>query len=278
MSTENAPENTPAVDYEKEARLQNWVPLEEFRGPKEDWIDAKDFVERGKQINPILRANNERLLRDLEKTKAQMEELRATTEEFKKFQKDAFDRKAKALQDEIVALREEKKRAISAGDGAKAVDIDDQIDALKEEQVSAKEAAKEAEKPAPKQETPVDPDLTQWMANNSWYARDRAMAEVANYEADKISRIYPELKGKAFLDKLDEALDQTFNPEKLGRQKKEKPRSPVMGASHENTPSRKSGERSFDDLPADAKAAYARFVKQGIKVTKESYVADYDWS
>jgi DNA repair exonuclease SbcCD ATPase subunit len=273
MSEEN---QTPEVDYEKEARLQNWVPQEDFRGPKEDWIPAKDFVERGKQINPILRANNERLMREIEKQKKQMEELRAATEEFKEFQKKAFEKKAETLTAEIEALREEKRKAISAGDGNKAVEIDDKIDALKDEKAQAAQDAKE--KPAPqKQEPQADPDLEKWVGENSWYKLDSAMAEVANAEAQKINRLYPDLRGKAFLDELDTRLEETFNPEKLGRKTKKTPRNPVEGATR-TAPTRDSGERTFDDLPADAKAAYHRFVKQGIKVTKEGYVADYDWS
>ena len=269
------PNDTPVIDYEKEARLQNWVPQEQFRGPKEDWIPAKDFVERGKQINPILRANNERLLREIEKQKVQMEELRAATEEFKEFQKKAFEKKAEALTSEIESLREEKRKAISAGDGNKAVELDDKIDALKEEKAQAKEDAKE--KPAPqKQETQADPDLERWVSDNNWYKLDTAMAEVANTEAQKINRLYPDLKGKAFLDELDSRLEETFTKEKLGRKTKEKPRNPVEGSSR-GAP-QGTGERTFDDLPADAKAAYHRFVKQGIKVTKEGYVKDYDWS
>ena len=267
----------PVVDYEKEARLQNWVPEEQFRGPKEDWIPAKEFVERGKQINPILRANNERLMREIEKQKQQMEELRATTEEFKEFQKKAYEKKAEALTSEIETLREEKRKAISAGDGNRAVDIDDQIDALKEEKAQAKEDAKEKQTPTPKAETQADPDLEKWVSDNNWYKLDTAMAEVANSEAQKINRLYPDLKGKAFLDELDSRLEETFNPEKLGRKTKQKPRSPVEGASS-SAPSKNSGEKTFDDLPADAKAAYHRFAKLGIKVTKEGYVADYDWS
>jgi hypothetical protein len=35
--------------------------------------------------------------------------------------------------------------------------------------------------------------------------------------------------------------------------------------------------RTFDDLPQEAKDAYARFAKQDKKFTKEDYLRDYIW-
>jgi hypothetical protein len=271
MSDDIKPD-VPAVDYEKEARLQNWVPKEEFRGNPDDWIEAKDFVERGKQINPILRANNERLLRELNQTKAQMEDLRATAEEFKKFQKESYEKKAAALESEITALREEKKRAISAGDGNKVLEIEDQIDSLKDEKAQAKEESKD--KPTPPPATQADPDLDAWVERNRWYASDKYMAEVANAEAAKIGKLYPELKGKAFLDKLDDALAETFLPEKLGR--KTKPFNPVEGAKPGGSSTNQTNGRDYGDLPPEAKAACDKFVKQKL-MTREQYLATYQW-
>lgn len=267
----------PVVDYEKEARQQNWVPKEEFRGNPDDWIEAKDFVERGKQINPILRANNERLLRELNQTKAQMDDLRATAEEFKKFQKDSYEKKAAALESEITSLREEKKRAISAGDGNKVLEIEDQIDSLKDEKSQAKEASKEQPKPTPPTPpTQQDPDLDAWVAKNSWYATDKYMAEVANQEAAKVGLLYPELKGKAFLAKLDEVLEETFLPEKLGRTKKQKPTNPVEGARPGGSSVNQTNGHDYGDLPQASKEACDRFVKQKL-LTREQYLATYEW-
>jgi len=265
----------PEVDYEKEARLQNWVPKEDYRGDATEWVDAKTFVERGKQINPILRANNERLMRELDKTKKQMDELRSATEEFKKFQKEQYDRKASDLEKQIIELREQKKQAISSGDGELAVTLDDKIDALKEEKAQAKEESKKEEKqPEPKQEE-LTPELSEWIGQNEWYKADVRMAALANEEAARINRLYPSLIGKAFLDKLDEALEQVFSLEKLGRKKKERPRNPVEGSKPNGNNS--SGKNSYENLPSEAKAACDRFVKQKL-MTREQYLEMYDWS
>ena len=73
-------------DYEAEAKIQGWVPQDEWKGSEAAWSPAEEFIHRGEQINPILRKNNERLLRELEATKKQMAEFKEAAEDFKKFQ------------------------------------------------------------------------------------------------------------------------------------------------------------------------------------------------
>jgi len=41
-------------------------------------------------------------------------------------------------------------------------------------------------------------------------------------------------------------------------------------------PTVSSGKKSYGNLPPEAKAACDKFVKQGL-MTKEAYVAEYDW-
>lgn len=265
-----APEVPPV---EAEARHQGWVPKEEFRGSEEDWIDADTFVKRGKEINPILKKNNERLLRELDSQKKQMEELRKATEEFKKFQKDQFEHKAVTLEAEIRDLKEQKRVAITQGDGDLAVNLDDKIDALKEEKQQAKEDSKEA--PAPQAvKTQEDPELSAWVEKNSWYKNDVRMAAATNVIAEDIHASKPWLKGAAFLAELDEALEGNFAPERLGRTTKKTVRSPVEGSTGGSSSS-VSGKQTYDKLPAEAKAACDMFVKQKL-ITRDQYLADYN--
>jgi len=68
---QEAPEVNPV---EEEARAQGWVGKDEFRGSDDDWVDADTFVKRGKEIMPILRKNNEKLLKELGEAKKAAEE------------------------------------------------------------------------------------------------------------------------------------------------------------------------------------------------------------
>lgn len=266
-------EQTEVSEIEQEARQQGWVPKEEFRGKDSDWIDAEIFVQRGKEINPILKKNNERLLREIESQKREMGELRAATEEFKKFQKEQYERKATALEGEIKNLREQKKQAISQGDGDLAVNLDDQIDALREEKAQAKVEAKETPPPAA-QQTSIDPEVTEWVSNNKWYSTDVRMAAAANVIAEDIKQSQPWLSGKEFLSELDKALEENFTSERLGRSARRKERSPVEGVSHGGTTTGRNSKQSYENLPADAKAACDTFVKQKL-MTREDYVKEF---
>lgn len=258
---------------EKEARQFGWVPKEEFRGNEDSWVDADVFVQRGKEINPILRKNNERLLRELEAQKQQMQELKATTEEFKKFQKEAFERKASEMESEIRTLREQKKTAIREGDGDLAVEIEDRIDYLKEQK--AEEASRQKTVEITQTTTPqsLPPEVQEWVDNNSWYTSDTKLRNAADSVAASLAQEQPWLKGAAFFKALDAELEATFSPEKLG--KRVKPRSPVESSTTttSRTTSKKNG---YDNLPADAKAACDKFVRQGL-MTKEEYVSSYEW-
>jgi hypothetical protein len=108
------------------------------------------------------------------------------------------------------------------------------------------------------------------MDNNTWFTTDIKMTRIADAIGASINAEYPNLRGQAFFDKLDEELAETF-PDKLGKQKRQ---SPVEG-NPQSRPAPKS-KKSYENLPADAKAACDKFVKQGF-MTKEQYVQDYEW-
>lgn len=259
------------VRLEKEARQFGWVPKEEFRGSEDVWVDADSFVKRGKEINPILRKNNERLLKELDSTKRQMAEFKEAADEFKQFQKESFDRRAAELNDEIQALKIQKREAISAGDGNLAGDLDDQLEVLK--QRHTEETTKKPEKQQQQQVQEPTPEVTAWVEDNDWYASNSRMRAATDAIATQLSKEQPWLTGRAFFDALDTELSNTFPADKLG--KRVKPRSPTEGSS---TSSSRSGgsQKTYSSLPADAKVACDKFVKQGL-MTKEEYVSSYEW-
>ena len=264
---------------EQDARLFGWVPKEEFRGSEETWVDAETFVKRGKEINPILRANNERLKKEMEaerkKHSDEINELKKSAEEFKQFQKDAFERKQKQLEAELGDLKNQRKEAIREGDADLVVELEDRIEEVKEEK--AKKVEVEQPKPVSTADTEVklDPTLSQWIENNnSWFGPDVEATEIANGIGASIRRQFPTLTGKAFLDKLDEKLKQRV-PELYCNQNQT--RNAVEGSTTRSS-SASSGKKSYDNLPADAKAACDKFVKQGLFKSKQEYVDLYDWN
>lgn len=257
-----------------EASGQGWVPKERFKGDEKDWVDAQTFVKRGREILPILRKNNENLLKELSVTKESLKQLKLDAEEFKKFQKDAYERKARSLEDEVTALKSARAQAITDGDGARANALDDAIDSAKEEVKQAKESVKELAKPAPPTPQGLDPKLQVWLGKNEWFGKDAMMTSITNAIGETLRTQNPGLMGDAFLERLDEALGEKF-PELQGKPK----RTPnfTAEAGSKGTGRSSSSKKSYENLPTEAKAACDRFVKQKL-MTKEQYVSDFDWS
>lgn len=277
MSEENVTSNEIAPEVRQEAESQGWVPKERFRGNESDWVDADIFVKRGREILPILRKNNENLIKDLNSTKEQLKEFREAAEEFKKFQKDAYERKAQEYELRIQAIKESRAQAISDGDGQKVNALDDALDQAKDELKDAKQAVKDADKTpisaAPVNEE-VDPGLQQWLDKNTWFGQDKRMTGIVNGIGESLRLEFPLLKGQAFLSKLDEVLAEEF-PNKFGN--KQAPTSRVESGAGRAGRGNSSNVPNYDNLPPEAKAACDRFVKQKL-MTREQYVADFDWN
>jgi len=277
MSEENVTSNEIAPEIRQEAESQGWVPKERFRGNEADWVDADTFVKRGREILPILRKNNENLIKDLNSTKEQLKEFREAAEEFKKFQKETYERKAQDYEKRIQEIKESRAQAISDGDGQKVNALDDALDVAKDELKEAKQAVKDADK-APIEtpaSTEIDPGLQQWLDRNTWFGQDKRMTGIVNGIGESLRLEFPLLKGQAFLEKLDEVLAEEF-PGKFGGEKKS-PASRVESGSGRASRGSSSNAQTYDNLPAEAKAACDRFVKQKL-MTREQYVADFDWN
>jgi len=263
---------------EKEARIFGWVPKEEFRGSDADWVDAEVFVKRGKEINPILRKNNELLMKKLDERTKEIDSIKASVEEFKQFQKESFDRKAIEYEVQIAQLKTKKREAIAAGDGDLVVDLDDQIDDLKDAQKEAKQESKKKLEEAPKTEAqvsvPDDPDLQSWLGRNQWFGEDTEMTDVANGLGSSVRKQFPHLTGRAFLDKLDEKIVEYFPHKTLGK----KAKGSAVDSTGNVRGGTTSGKKSYDNLPDDARQACDRFIKQGWIKSKQEYVDSYDWN
>jgi len=276
--SENDTSNNAAIesDVQHEAESQGWVPKERYRGNEADWVDAETFVKRGREILPILRKNNENLVKDLNATKEQLKDFREAAEEFKKFQRESYERKASEYERRIQDIKESRAQAINDGDGQKVNALDDALDEAKEDLKEAKQAVKDVisvpEQPA---SAAVDPNLQSWLDKNAWFGEDRRMTSIANGLGEGLRLEFPGLKGEAFLEKLDEALAEEF-PNRFGGKSKSPSTNRVESGSGRQSRS-SSNAQSYENLPSEAKAACDRFVKQKL-MTREQYVQDFDWN
>ena len=117
----------------------------------------------------------------------------------------------------------------------------------------------------------LDPAFVEWQEDNSWFTKDEKYTRIADAVGAQLFANHPELKGKAFFERLNEELEEVL-PAKY---KKVQRTSPVEGGTPtSNRPSGSRGKNTFENLPADAKEACNKFVKQGL-MKKDEYVAMY---
>ena len=225
---------------EAEASKMGWTPKSEFKGDPAKWRPADEFVERGKNMLPIVQASNKRLEREVA-------ELRQTTKEFadhlSKTEQRAYER---ALAD----LKQQRKEAIAAGDGETFDKVDEAIADLKKE-ADAK-AAKGADKAGPAD----DPVYAEWESRQTWL-KDPDMAEYGEFAASKLRAAGEKATGADFLELVTKKVKAQF-PEKF-----ENPRRAAAPAVEGAAPAQRKGGKSYADMPADARAACDRMAKNG---------------
>ena len=250
--TEGTQVEESGIDEEtlKEATRQGWVPKDQYNGPEDKWVDADTFVKKGKEINALLRKDNDFLKREVA-------EMKSTMMEFKKFhaetEKRAYDR---AMAD----LRDQKKEAISQGDGDRVLQIEDAMDDLK----SSKPIPQATVAPQP------DPTFTQWSEENKWYANDAQLKAEADMIGEVLKRQNPNMLGQDFLDEVTTRVKRMY-PEKFTNNNRSRP-SPVEGTTAPKATA-KAG-KTFRDLPPEAQQACQKFEKQGL-VTRDQYLREY---
>ena len=247
---------------EAEARLVGWRPQDEFDGPAEKWKPAAEFLEKGKQINGFMRKDLEKLRTELSKRDATLAELQQTIKDFASFHQETETRVYERARKELQAERAE---AISAADGERVIETEDRIAELD----AAHRAPAPAAKPAPK----PDPIWEAWLSDNSWYRENRRARALCEGLAEEVREANPDLTGRGFLDEVKRLLTEEA-PQFFKNARREAP-APV-GASGERRPGG-GGKKTYADLPAEARATCDKFVAQKL-LTREQYVAEYDWS
>jgi hypothetical protein len=259
----------PGLDPEIEAEAirEGWQPKDKFRGRESDWVDAETFMKQAHAVRPILKRNNERLTRELNEARKELNELKLTTSEFAtefaKMRENAYKR---AIGD----LKAQRREALKEDNLELVDDLEERIDSLKDEQ-----AKKAGPAPAPAPKPAAEPDLTEfreWQKENPWYDEEKEpdLFDAAEAVALRLRRNRKDLTGRPFMDEVVKQVRAKF-PDKF-----ENPRR--KSAPHEGGGNRGEGKRgkTYSDLPPEAKATCDRWVKNGL-MTKEAYVDAYEW-
>lgn len=255
MSTENEEVNEgldPAV--ESEARNMGWLPKDQFKGNPDQWVDADEFVERGKHVMPLLLANNKRLQRELLTRDAQIatlaEQLNGATSAIQKLEKHYTEANKRAVENAKSQLKAELRQARENNDVDAEFDIREKID-----QLNAASAKAEDANPAPaKSVAPapaLDPEFVDWKARNDWFGVDAKRTKEIMRIGEDLRDEGNDLVGAAFLDECVRILNERNKP---ATPKHEAPVSKVDGVSR-GARTGNGGRKSFNDLPPEARQA-----------------------
>lgn len=256
---------TPARDYDAEAKEMGWAPKEEFRGNPENWKDAQQFVEDGEKILPFVRAENKRL-------KGQIEALEKNyATRFERLDKaaQASIKAAKAQFDErLSALQTKRDEAVAAGDlqAFKAADkqiTDHTANAPKVEDFEEK----------PKADAPANDDtvLATWQDTNKWYGTDDALTEAAIGISQRLLMQNPNITMAENLRRTDEELAKRF-PLKFGKPGANG-HAPVDSGGDPKSPPRT--DTLTAKLPSEALSMAKQAVKDGTYKSTEEWAKVY---
>lgn len=227
----------PDQEVIDKASKMGWTPLDKFKGDPDKWRPADEFVERGENMLPIVRAT-------VKKQEREIAELKASMKQFAEFHSKT---EARAYDKALADLKAQRAEAIAAGDGETFAKVDDAIDDLKKD-IESKA------KSAPKDED--DPVFSEWKDRNKWLD-DPKMEAFGNAAANYLRSTGEKATGAEFLDMVTKEVKAKF-PEKF-----ENPRRASAPAVEGGAPAARKGGKSYADMPADARAACDRMARNG---------------
>jgi hypothetical protein len=248
-------------EIEKEARALGWVPQEEFKGNKDRWVGAEEFVERGHTLMPLLSQNNKRLRAELstrdQKIDTLTKQVQNANTAIEKLEQHYTEANKRAVDNAKAQLKEELKQAREDNDVDKEYEVREKLDELTERQreINAQrpEKKKEEEKKTP-DDTGYTPEFKEWLSENSWFGQDKKKTKEITRIAEDLREDGTEFSGVDFFNECVRVWEERNGN---SDEEEEKPRRPTskVESSANRTSNRKAGGRTYADLPAEAKAA-----------------------
>ena len=238
-----------ATQLEQDARQMGWKPKEEFEGNPDHWVDAEEFVERGRHVMPLLQRNNEKLLGQLRERDTKISSLEKAVADSQKamaaLEKHFNESTKRQVEEARAALRAELKAARKEGDVDAQDRIEEEIRGLDEaEKKEEKQGTKEV-KTEEKSAVKLDPELVVWMEANPWFGTDKARTKEAMRLAEDLRDEGVKVTGKAWFDRIDQELAKR-------RQTRDGDSKVAEGGG--GATSRMNG-RKWNSLPPEAKKA-----------------------
>lgn len=251
--------NDEVVDeptVEDKAKEKGWVPLEEYTGDKDEWVEAKEFLAR----EPLYKA--------LHKVNRNNKKLKETLAEVRKMFNNVHER---ATSEAMQRLKTQFEQAAAEGNVKEAIEARDKMREL--------EATPDSE--------PVDGKqiYTDWVTENKWFTEDKVLRNYANGVGQELINERASERGginkltaediKDIYDTVTEDVKAQF-PDKFMNPNRKKP-STVNDPGRRNpgTSSGKDKVYTIDDLPDEDAVRTAKRVMRTAKFSEEQYLKFY---
>lgn len=256
-------ESKAEPEVQAKAKELGWIPPERYKGEPDRFIDADEFVRRGEEILPIVKARNAKLESQLAQVSAQLKEqaeiLRANKESMdamEKFHAEDTQRKValvrKQLKEQIASASKDGDHEALAEATSQLSELDATVKVKEKEEEDAKARAKASSSQQTQEYTPV---FQEWLSRNSWYGKDTRRTAYANAYAAELRRAGDSSTEGEFLAKLEDEVEERFGGSSTSS-RREDPASGGRGGT------RRGGGKSYSDLPADAKEACDSYTRQ----------------
>lgn len=257
----------PARDYETEARAQGWVPEAEFKGERRpaQFLDAETFVKRGEELTPFIRKENQSLKRQLDETKADFAKRVAALERTSSMGIEALKRQHEA---DLSSVRSQMRAAVEAGDTKEF----DRLEKVRDGLVEKAPKIETAEPEDPKAALKVKSD--KWRSDNKWFDADFDLQQFAVQYSEFYGTANPTKSFEEVMDVTTAEAKKRF-PDKFGEKKPGNGQSAVDPGSDFTGVFGGKGKKTEADLPAEAKAAGQRFVRDGVFKDLKAYAKAY---
>jgi hypothetical protein len=234
---------------ELEALAMGWKPESQYKGPKDKFVSAAEYVERGKTILPFL---NKELSKAYKKIEGLEKAVNTAISYTSKAEQRAYAKAKADLEAELDAAAEAGNRADVRAITKDIIDLEAELAA------------------APKATPQVPPDFQAWMDDNPWYGQDKALSAACNAIGEEVFE--EGFTGKAQIKEVDRRLREAF-PAKFA--KPENPHRRQAAAVEGSGSVRRPTGKTYADLPHDAKAMCEEMMKDLPTLTREKYAAGY---
>lgn len=268
------------AEWERQARVQGWRPIEEYRGPAGLWVDAKTFVERGRDFVPFIKKDLAESRRENANLKTEITGLRQSVEdmrtEMQKYLNFARQADKKAYDRAIADMEAQRREAVAAGDTATYDAVTqriEQMDEVREEVAPAPVA------PTPKPQVRVDPVVDAFIAANPWFMSDTELNELMVAEDKIMQAEYPGMPRVEQLEAAKEAVMRR-RPKKFGivEEPEPAPRRAPSAPLAPTPPPRATARKGIDSIAdmterREMRDGFNRAKRNTPDITEEEYLA-----